>query len=200
MTSTRRIGSEDSESRERLLDAAETLLQTEGCSAVTVRQIAARAGLKRQLVHYYFRSMEELFLEILSRAYERHFVRLTGVLDSPNPVRSLWEVAFLAEAILFEIYTLPLANQFGSIRSSIAAFLAKSREMQVNMLRAFMDRRPPQPMDPNPEALAMFIRGIAREIAVERHLGMSTGHAKAMADIDRYLDYLDQAEDAESIG
>ena len=193
MASDRRIGSEDSESRERLLDAAEALLQAEGHSAVTVRRIAAQAGLKRQLVHYYFRSMEELFLEILSRAYERHFVRLAVALESPNPVRSLWEVAFLAEAILFEIYTLPLANQFESVRSSIATFLSRSREMQVDTLRAFLDRRPASPLDPSPEAMALFIRGIAREIAVERHLGMGIGHAEAIANIDRYLTYFDQA-------
>ena len=193
MATDRRIGSEDSESRERLLDAAEALLQTEGHSAVTVRRIAAHAGLKRQLIHYYFRSMEELFLEVLRRAYERHFVRLAGALAAPNPVRSLWEVAFLAEAILFEIYTLPLANQFESVRSSIATFLSRSREMQVDTLRAFLDRRPASPLDPSPEAMALFIRGIAREIAVERHLGMGIGHAEAIANIDRYLTYFDQA-------
>lgn len=199
MATDRRIGSEDSESRERLLDAAEALLQTEGHSAVTVRRIAAQAGLKRQLIHYYFRSMEELFLEILSRAYQRHFVRLAGALDSPNPVRSLWEVAFLAEAILFEIYTLPLANQFESIRSSIAIFLARSRELQVAALRTFLDRRAARTLDPSPEAMALFIRGIAREIAVERHLGMGIGHAEVIANIERYLAYFDHAAQIEPI-
>src|SRR5579883_2036807 len=112
MTSERRIGSEDSETRERLLDAAEELLGTQGHSAVTVRRVADHAGLKRQLVHYYFRSMEELFLEVLRRAYDRHFARVSDALEAPNPIRSLWNVVFLGEAILLEIYTLPLANEF----------------------------------------------------------------------------------------
>ena len=72
MASERRIGSEESATRERLLDAAEELLRTQGHSAVTVRRVAEQARLKRQLVHYYFRSMEELFVEVLRRAYERH--------------------------------------------------------------------------------------------------------------------------------
>ena len=133
--------------------------------------------------------MEDLFLEVLRRAYERHFGRLAVALESPNPVRSLWEVAFLAEAILFEIYTLPLANQFESIRSSIATFLDKSRRLQVDALRAFLSLRSANPLDPSPEAMALFIRGIAREIAVEKHLGMSIGHAEAIANIERYLTY-----------
>jgi AcrR family transcriptional regulator len=193
MATQRRIGSEDSESRERLLDAAEQLLHREGHSAVTVRRIAAEAGLKRQLVHYYFRSMEDLFLEVLERAYERHFARLAGALDSPNPVRGLWQSAFLAEAILLEIYTLPLANQFDSIRRSIADFLARSRELQVATLRRFLAARAPAPLDPGPEALAVFIRGIAREIAAERHLGFENGHAEAIAAIERVLALYDPA-------
>ena len=50
--STRRIGAADSKSRARLLDAAEQLLLDDGYAAVTSRRVAAKAGLKPQLVHY----------------------------------------------------------------------------------------------------------------------------------------------------
>ena len=42
------------------MDAAEQLLLEEGYAAVTSRRVGARAGLKPQLVHYYFRTMDDL--------------------------------------------------------------------------------------------------------------------------------------------
>lgn len=184
------MGSEDSESRLRLLDAAQRLLQSEGHHAVTVRRVAAEAGLKRQLVHYYFRSMEELFLEILERAYQPHFERLNKIINDENPVRSIWNLSYVVDAILFEIHVLPLANQFPSIRESIVDFLTKSRAMQVTILRRFLDQKKADsdlPILPNPEAVALFLRGVARELAIEKNLGFLNGHEKALETIEAFL-------------
>ena len=70
MASARRIGAPDAKNRGVLLDAAEQLLLEEGYAAVTSRRVAERAGLKPQLVHYYFRTMEDLFLEVFRRRAE----------------------------------------------------------------------------------------------------------------------------------
>ena len=71
MASPRRIGAPDAKNRIVLLDAAEQLLIEEGYAAVTSRRVADRAGLKPQLVHYYFRTMEDLFLAVFHRRAER---------------------------------------------------------------------------------------------------------------------------------
>ena len=73
--SPRRIGAEDSKTRAQLLDAAEQLLLEEGYAAVTSRRVAAKAGLKPQLVHYYFRTMDDLFLEVFRRRAEENLAR-----------------------------------------------------------------------------------------------------------------------------
>ena len=70
MTSARRIGAPDAKNRALLLDAAEQLMLEEGYAAVTSRRLANKAGLKPQLVHYYFRTMEELFVEVFRRRAE----------------------------------------------------------------------------------------------------------------------------------
>ena len=64
----RRIGSEDSKTRSALLDAAQALMLEEGYAAVTSRRVAARADLKPQLVHYYFRTMDECASERYGRS------------------------------------------------------------------------------------------------------------------------------------
>ena len=67
MASARRIGAPDAKNRMVLLDAAEQLMIDEGYAAVTSRRVAEKAGLKPQLVHYYFRTMDDLFLEVFRR-------------------------------------------------------------------------------------------------------------------------------------
>ena len=71
LTTPRRIGTETSKTRAALLDAAEKLMLEEGYAAVTSRHVAAKAGLKPQLVHYYFRTMEDLFLALFRRRAEQ---------------------------------------------------------------------------------------------------------------------------------
>ena len=70
MTSARRIGAPDAKNRGVLLDAAEQLMLEEGYAAVTSRRVAEKAALKPQLVHYYFRTMDELFLAAFRRRAE----------------------------------------------------------------------------------------------------------------------------------
>jgi len=67
MASDRRIGGPDAKNRGILLDAAEQLMLEDGSAAVTSRRVAERAGLKPQLVHYYFRTMDDLFIEVFRR-------------------------------------------------------------------------------------------------------------------------------------
>ena len=74
-SSTRRLGAVDSKTRARLVDAAEQLLLEEGYAAVSSRRVGAQAGLKPQLVHYYFRSMDELFLEVFRRRADANLAR-----------------------------------------------------------------------------------------------------------------------------
>ena len=86
MTSARRIGAPEAKNRVVLLDAAEQLLLEEGYASVTSRRVAEKAGLKPQLVHYYFRTMEDLFLAVFHRRAEEGLAVLTTALQSPQPL------------------------------------------------------------------------------------------------------------------
>jgi TetR/AcrR family transcriptional regulator len=65
------------DSKTRLIEAAERLMREEGYAAVTSRRVASKAGLKPQLVHYYFRTMDDLFLAILEQGAGQDRVRLS---------------------------------------------------------------------------------------------------------------------------
>ena len=90
--SPRRIGAADSKTRAQLLDAAELLLLEEGYAAVTSRRVAAKAGLKPQLVHYYFRTMDDLFLEVFRRRAEENVARVERAVAADGSLRALWQL------------------------------------------------------------------------------------------------------------
>ncbi|MGZ4693910.1 MAG: TetR family transcriptional regulator, partial [Acidimicrobiales bacterium] len=90
--STRRIGAPSSKTRAQLLDAAEALLLEEGYAAVTSRRVAAKAGLKPQLVHYYFRTMDDLFLEVFRRRADENLSLFARAIAADGSLRNLWKL------------------------------------------------------------------------------------------------------------
>ena len=58
-------------SRVRILDAAAALFREQGYAAVSLRAIAAEAGMKSGSVYYHFGSKEEIVTEVLNLGIER---------------------------------------------------------------------------------------------------------------------------------
>lgn len=192
MTTARRIGSEDSGTRERLLDAATDLMRTEGHGAVTVRRIAAHAGLKRQLVHYYFRSMEELFVAIFRRSAGRYLEHQARALRGSNPVRTIWQLVSNPAGIRLEVEFMSLANQFESVRKLMAEDMARSRKEQVEAVTRAWPAGLSRPSFSNPEALMVMLRAVARATVMEANVGMTDGHREALVEIERILTEFDE--------
>lgn len=64
----REAGTQRSEARDRLLDAAEEVLRDEGFLGASARTIAERAGVAPGGIHYHFASVDALLLEAFDRA------------------------------------------------------------------------------------------------------------------------------------
>ena len=82
-----------SNARVALMRATESLLIEVGFAAITVRSVAARAGLNRGLVHYYFSSLHELMLSTLDRFTDRLIERQTAMYSGPGPFIDKWRAA-----------------------------------------------------------------------------------------------------------
>ncbi len=63
------------ETEEAFLDAAERLLIGVGYAGISTRRLAEEAGANHGLVHYYFGSMENLFVRVLERFTDRLIAR-----------------------------------------------------------------------------------------------------------------------------
>lgn len=188
MSSTRRIGAEDSESRAALLDAAERLILTDGYAAVTSRKVAAEAGLKPQLVHYYFRTMDELFVELFRRLAEDGLVRQAQVLESPRPLRALWEFSNQPTGSAFAMEFAALANHRKDIRAEIGRFAEALRAQQLEIMTEVFERYAVDVASYPAVTLLVLMTSVSRLLVMEERLGMSTGHAETRALVERLID------------
>lgn len=183
----RRLGTTEAKSRSQLLDAARDLMLEEGYAAVTSRRVAARAGLKPQLVHYYFRTMEDLFLAVFRRRAEEGLARQEEAIASPQPVRALWELASEPRGNTFTIEFTALANHRKTIRTEIATYAERFRSRQLDVLQAAFEARGIDPADAPPALLAVLMTGVSQVLVMEGGLGMSMGHAETRAFVEEWL-------------
>src|SRR3712207_1485212 len=79
---------------EAFLDAAERLLVEVGHAGITTRRLAAEANANQGLVHYYFGSMDELFVQVLERFTKRLVARQREMYASDAPFIEKWRQAW----------------------------------------------------------------------------------------------------------
>lgn len=184
---SRRIGAPDAKNRGVLLDAAEQLLLEEGYAAVTSRRVADKAGLKPQLVHYYFRTMEDLFLAVFRRMAEAGLEVLAKALASPQPLWALWRFSTQPEATRLTMEFMGLAAHRKALRTEIIYYAERFREEQNNAIAAALERYGVQTPDVPPVVWTVFATSVSQALVVERALGMTTGHAETFAFCENWI-------------
>jgi AcrR family transcriptional regulator len=187
MTSSRRIGAPDAKNRGVLLDAAEQLMLEEGYAAVTSRRLAERAGLKPQLVHYYFRTMEDLFLAVFRRRAEEGLGVQARALQSPQPLWALWRFGTDPTATRITMEFAALANHRKSMRAEIGYYAERFRDEQRKAISTALQRYDIDADDVPPVVWSVLITSVSRVLVMEQELGMSAGHKETVEFVERYL-------------
>jgi len=191
MTSARRIGAPDAKNRGVLLDAAEQLMLEEGYAAVTSRRVAEKAALKPQLVHYYFRTMDDLFLAAFRRRAEEGLEVQARALQSPQPLWALWRFSTDPAATAITMEFVALANHRKALKTEIAYYAERFREEQQKALSTVLQRYGVDPAQVPPLVWSVLITSVSRVLVMEQALGMSAGHAETVEFVERYLHRLE---------
>ncbi len=191
MAAPRRIGTESSKTRAALLDAAEELMLAEGYAAVTSRRVATAAELKPQLVHYYFRTMDDLFLAVFRRRAEVGLERQAEALASPQPLRALWAFSSDPSGTALTMEFTALAGHRTAIREEIAGFAEQFRIRQLAAMHEVMEHHGIDPDEFPAVVVLVLMTSISRVLVMEDGLGMSIGHAETRDLIERWLNRLE---------
>jgi AcrR family transcriptional regulator len=185
---TRRLGTEDSATRHALLDAAMQLLVEDGYASVTSRKVAAKAGLKPQLVYYYFRTMDDLYLALVERGAAQNAERQQRALASDHPLRELWAVATDPTGGILNIEFSALANHRKAIRTELGALAEQFRSRQTEAFATILSRYGVSRDELSPEALAVIITGLSQILVLEEALGISAGHQELRAAVQSWIE------------
>jgi AcrR family transcriptional regulator len=159
-----------------LLDTTERLMVPEGYAAVTSRRVAIEAGVTAPLVHYYFPSLDDLFVALLRRRAEQQLERHKRLLAADEPLRALWK--FNVDRAAAQIVTefIGLSNHRESVRGEFAAYAERFRAIELAALEeALADGR----LDlggASPAGLLVLLSTAARGLVNEESVGISTGH------------------------
>ena len=183
----RRIGAKDSLTRAKLLDAAEQLMLEDGYAAVTSRRVGQKAEISAQLVHYYFRTMDDLFLEVFRRRADEGFARFQRAIEAQPSLRTIWSSLNDGSGSAFNLEFVALANHRKAIRAEIASYAERFRAMQIAAISSILAAREPLPDGITPATVLVVMAGVAQLIALERTLGVRGGHDEALALVERFL-------------
>jgi AcrR family transcriptional regulator len=194
-TTKRRIGAADSATRTALLDAAMQLMLEEGYAAVTSRRLAAKAGLKPQLVHYYFRTMDDLFLALVRRGAEQNLARQARALGSAQPLRAFWNFSTDPAGAKLTMEFSALANHRKAIRAELAGDAEEFRRLQGRALARALDGYRIDSATIPPDAILVLITAVSQILVIEETLGVTMGHAETRALVEQCLARCEPAAD-----
>ncbi|MFA7604055.1 MAG: TetR family transcriptional regulator, partial [Novosphingobium sp.] len=163
------------EGRGRILDATEHLMLEDGYAGVSSRKVAARVGLKSNLLHYHYRTMDDLFIAVFRRREDWYFVQLAAAAASTRPLRALWAHAIDAAGSKLNLEFNALACHRPVLRGVIAHSIIRDRGSIAAALQSVFERYGVgAPF--SPKLAALFMSGLARSIAIERALGVEHGN------------------------
>lgn len=174
-----------------LLDAAERLLVDIGHARITTRRVAEEAGVNHGLVHYYFGSIENLFVRVLKRFTERLTRRQRALYAADIPFVEKWRAAIrylVAEDVEYEKIWLEL-QALSWNRPELQQRVARvNDEWRAVLTEAFEEPRRRYGIEMPLDALVSLVITFNEGVILERAQGITTGHNELLAWIDGWLE------------
>ncbi len=117
-----------------LVAATSQIMVEEGYAAATSRRVAAKAGVKPALVHYYFPTMDDLYLAVFRLGAAGYLESQQKALASDRPLHAFWDTLIEPKDTRLLLEFMGLANHRKEIQAEIAAWSERWREMQITAL------------------------------------------------------------------
>ena len=190
------------EAEQAFLDAAERLLIEVGYAQISTRRLAEEAGANHGLVHYYFGSMENLFVRVLERFTERLIARQRAMYARDVPFIEKWRAAmgFLEEDLASGYPKVWLELQaLGWNRPDIRERVARvSADWRAVLSEAFEGALDEYGLDREGFPLGAWVTLVYTfniGLEADRLSGVDTGHRELLEAIDRWLESLEEAKE-----
>jgi AcrR family transcriptional regulator len=187
MAAERRSRAATEEKRARLLDATEEVILENGYAAVTSRSVATRVGMQPPHLHYYFATIDDLFVAVLRRRSSQSVDRMTAALDSPQPLRAWWKLASDQRGTALFVELLAAANHRPALKAEIGAMARDVRALQMERLATLLDEYGLDAEVFTPVLVAAAMQGLAFAVVTDQAAGYDTHPDEAAAAMDRLV-------------
>ena len=183
---------------EALLDAAERLLVQVGHAGISTRRVAAEAGANQGLVHYYFGSIDELFVRVLERFTDRLIARQRAMYAGDAPFLEKWRAAWTYQEddleggysrIWMELQALSWSQP--SLRPRIAAVNGEWRAVLREAFEGAAEEYGLTDEEFPVDALVALMMTFGQGYALERLEGIEEGHRALLDWIEEWLQGLE---------
>lgn len=182
MVAARRIGTVEAKTRARLIRAAAQIIRDDGLASLTTRRLAERVSLKRQIVHYYFRTVENLLVAVARYESERFQRRINNALKSGDPLRAL-KLASRGCAPMVEFIALALRSK--AMKNEIRRYFEELHRLESQAVSSCIRLGVRTRL---PSSLMMYVsRCVTQYMAIEAAIGFSNGHAEAKALVEEWF-------------
>lgn len=186
MASSRRRGVETSATRAELIEAAATLIGEEGYAALTSRTLADRLNLSRKIVHYYFKSIDELLIALVQRRGAKMLALLEETLESPEPLRAVWTICSNPDQAALSLELNALAHRRPVVRAEVKKFAEQFREIQTRALIRHLEQRGIEPAI-KPIVATVLLTCLSQILALEAQIDITLGHKETLELVDDCL-------------
>ena len=195
MKAKRRLGSETAKNRGLLVEAAARLMVEEGYAAISARKVAEKAGLKVQLVYYYFKDMDDLILAVVKRNSSKRVKKFVRTLAGPDPLRAVWIMNRDSTSAISTTELLALANHRDSIRTEIVKTAKEFRHLQIEAVERLLIERGVDVKKVSAGAIVTIVSALSRAMAQDTALGVDEGYEEAVALVEQGLARLSGRQD-----
>jgi TetR/AcrR family transcriptional regulator, regulator of autoinduction and epiphytic fitness len=185
---TPRKAKDDGGTRRRLIEATAQIMHDEGYAAATSRRVAAKAGVRQPLVHYYFPTMDDLFLSVLREGADVALDQLRAALTNDDPLRTLWAINSDSRRTVLNTEFMALANHRKVIGVELAAYAERVRDIETAAVTVALRASGVDLETYPPIVISMLVAQIARSICNEDAVGVTLGHAEMRRFVERQLD------------
>jgi TetR/AcrR family transcriptional regulator, regulator of autoinduction and epiphytic fitness len=190
MATARKAKADDGGTRRRLLDATAQIMHDEGYAAATSRRVAAKAGIRQPLVHYYFPTMDDLFLAVLRAGADVALDQMRAALTDNNPLRALWVLNSDPRRSVLNTEFMALANHRKVIGVELKAYAERVRDMETAAVTMVLRGRGIDLDAYPPVVISMLIAQIARSLCNEDAVGVTLGHDEMRRFVEQQIDAL----------
>jgi len=73
--------------KDKILEVATGIFYKKGLAGARMQEIADNAGINKAMLHYYFKTKEQLFNEVFEKAFRLFVSRIVEVLNSNKPLK-----------------------------------------------------------------------------------------------------------------